>query len=122
MIATTRHESKTRLLDAALRVIRTKGYAATTVDDICRAAGVTKGSFFHHFKSKDELALAAIQHWESTTEALFAGAPYHEPSDPLERLLGYVRFRGELLNGTIPDFTCFLGTLVQETFATHPKI
>jgi TetR/AcrR family transcriptional repressor of nem operon len=48
------HSSKTRLLDAALTVIRTKGYAATTVDDICHAAGVTKGSFFHHFKSKDE--------------------------------------------------------------------
>ena len=53
------HKSKTKLLRAALRVIRAKGYAATTVDDICHQAGVTKGSFFHHFKSKDELALAA---------------------------------------------------------------
>ena len=53
------HGSKTKLLEAALQVIRTKGYAATTVDDICEQAGVTKGSFFHHFKSKDELALSA---------------------------------------------------------------
>ena len=45
-------ESKLRLLNAALKVVRAKGYAATTVDDICQAAGVTKGSFFHHFKSK----------------------------------------------------------------------
>ena len=59
MATETQHESKTKLLDAALHVIRVKGYAATTVDDICHEAGVTKGSFFHHFKSKDELALAA---------------------------------------------------------------
>jgi TetR/AcrR family transcriptional repressor of nem operon len=58
MTVTTQHDSKTKLLDAALQVIRAKGYAATTVDDICHQAGVTKGSFFHHFKSKDELALS----------------------------------------------------------------
>ena len=45
------HQSKTKLLGAAFDLIRSKGYAASTVDDICHAAGVTKGSFFHHFKS-----------------------------------------------------------------------
>jgi TetR/AcrR family transcriptional repressor of nem operon len=55
---------KTKLLAATLHVIRSKGYAATTVDDICREVCVTKGSFFHHFKSKDELALDAAAHRE----------------------------------------------------------
>ena len=49
-----------KLLDAALALIRTKGYAATTVDDICTAAAVTKGAFFHHFKSKEALGIAAL--------------------------------------------------------------
>ena len=40
----------------------------------------------------------------------------------LERLLGYVDFRGEILQGDLPDYTCLLGTLVQETYATHPNI
>lgn len=71
----TRHESKTRLLDAALRLIRTKGYSATRVEDICEAAGVTKGSFFHHFDSKEELALAAAGYWSEITSRLFAAAP-----------------------------------------------
>jgi TetR/AcrR family transcriptional repressor of nem operon len=69
-------ESKTKLLNAALSVIRTKGYVATTVDDLCHAAGVTKGSFFHHFKTKDDLARAAAAYFGETAEGFFASAPY----------------------------------------------
>ena len=57
------HESRTRILDAALDVFRAKGYAATRVEDICAAAGLTKGSFFHHFKTKEDLAVAAADRW-----------------------------------------------------------
>jgi TetR/AcrR family transcriptional repressor of nem operon len=56
------------------------------------------------------------------TEGLFAAAPYHQLHDPLQRLLGYVDFRGQILQGDLPDYTCLLGTLVQETYATHPDI
>jgi TetR/AcrR family transcriptional repressor of nem operon len=122
MLMEARHESKTKLLDAALHVIRAKGYAATTVDDICHQAGVTKGSFFHHFKKKDELALAAAEHFSAMAAGFFATAPYRKMEDPLDRLLGYVDFRGEILRGELADYTCLLGTLVQETYATHPDI
>jgi TetR/AcrR family transcriptional repressor of nem operon len=115
-------KSRTRLLDAALDLVRAKGYAATTVDDICHRAGVTKGSFFHHFKSKDDLALAAVAHWEAGTASLFAAAGYHQDEDPLDRLLGYVDFRAAILIGEPAEYTCLLGTLVQETYATHPEI
>jgi TetR/AcrR family transcriptional repressor of nem operon len=114
--------AKLRLLNAALHAIRAKGYAATTVDDICREAGVTKGSFFHHFKSKDELALAAIDFWERMTGGLFAAAPYHQAADPVDRLLGYIDFRVQILAGDLADYTCLLGTLVQETYDTHPNL
>ncbi len=115
-------DSKTKLLDAALKVIRTKGYVATTVDDLCAEAGVTKGSFFHHFKSKEELALAAVEHWNATTGGLFAQAPYTQIADPRDRVLAYIDFRAAILQGELPDFTCLLGTMVQETFETHPRI
>lgn len=114
--------SRTRLLDAALRVFRERGYTATTVEDLCRAAGVTKGSFFHHFESKEALALAAIEHWNDATGALFAAAPYWQVEDPRERLLAYLDFRAALVRGELPEFTCLLGTLVQETFASHPAL
>jgi TetR/AcrR family transcriptional repressor of nem operon len=118
----TPHESRLKLLNAALHIIRAKGYSATTVDDICHEAGVTKGSFFHHFKTKDDLALAAVRHWEHMTGAFFASAPYHQPQDPVDRLLGYLDFRAAILTGELPDYTCLLGTLVQETYATHPHL
>jgi TetR/AcrR family transcriptional repressor of nem operon len=122
MTPKTQHDSKTKLLDAALHVIRSKGYAATTIDDICHKAGVTKGSFFYHFKSKDELAIAAASYWGTMTESFFAAASYRKLQDPLQRLFGYVDFREEILQGELPDYTCLLGTLVQETYATHPDI
>ena len=105
-----------------MSLIRTKGYAATSVDDLCSAAGVTKGAFFHHFKSKAALAVAAAEHWSEQTAAVFAAAPYHKHKDPLDRVLGYVDFRKMLLTGRFPEFTCLVGTMVQEAYETSPAI
>jgi TetR/AcrR family transcriptional repressor of nem operon len=115
-------DARIRLLDAAMQVIRAQGYSATTVDDICRAAGLTKGAFFHHFKSKEELAVATAAHFSQMAEQLFGAAPYHEAADPLDRLLGYVDFRAAIIEGPIPAFTCLLGTMVQEAYDSHPAI
>lgn len=116
------HDSKTRLLDAALKVVRLKGYNATRIEDICAEAGLTKGSFFHHFRGKDDLALAAVAHWVEVTGGFFAEAPYHELADPLDRLLAYVDFRKAMIEGDIAAFTCLVGTMAQEVHGTHPAI
>src|ERR1700677_2324246 len=100
----TLSEPKTKLLDAALGVIRAKGYTATTVEDICQAAGVTKGSFFHHFKTKEQLAIEAAAHFGRLAGKLF-DAPYRDAPDPLDRVLGYVDLRIAILQGELPEFT-----------------
>ncbi len=114
--------ARRKLLDAAISIIRKKGYAATSVDELCASAGVTKGAFFHHFPSKDSLAVAAANHWSELTGALFAAAPYHRFDDPLDRVLGYLDFRKAMLRGGVAEFTCLAGTMVQEAYGTHPDI
>jgi TetR/AcrR family transcriptional regulator, transcriptional repressor for nem operon len=121
-IIVLQHESKTNFLDAALHVFRSKGYTATRVDDICDAAHLTKGSFFHHFDTKEDLALAAAEYWDIRTSALFEAAPYRALTDPRDRLLAYVDFRKAILQGELPEFTCLVGTMVQEVYDTHPAI
>jgi len=121
-MADAHHESKSALLDAALLVFRAKGYTATRVEDICEAAELTKGSFFHHFRSKEELAIVAAEHWISVTSPTFLSAKYRTLSDPLERLLAYIDFRKALLKGSLPEFTCFAGTIIQEVYETHPAV
>jgi TetR/AcrR family transcriptional regulator, transcriptional repressor for nem operon len=121
-MADAHHVSKSALLDAALSVFRAKGYTATRVEDICEAAELTKGSFFHHFKSKEDLAIAAAEHWTNVTSPVFLSAEYRTLTDPLDRLLAYVDFRKALIKGGLPEFTCFAGTIVQEVYETHPAV
>ncbi len=116
------HPSRQKFIDAATALVREQGYAGTSVDDICARAGLRKGSFFHHFKSKEELLLAAIEHWNAFTGAVFANAPYRCLPDPRDRLLGYVAFRADILDRPIPEFSCLLGTLTQEVYASHPAL
>ena len=115
--------AKAKLLEAAMQIVRLKGYAATSIDDLCKAAGVTKGAFFHHFASKEALAVEGAQQWTARAEQLiFTLPPWTRIEDPLERLLAHIDFRLAMLDGPIEDFTCFVGTMVQEAFSTNDAI
>jgi TetR/AcrR family transcriptional repressor of nem operon len=114
--------AREKLLDASFLLIREKGYSATSVDELCAKAGVTKGAFFHHFKGKDALAVAAANRWSEISGAFFQAAPYHKYRDPLDRVLGFLDFRKAHLKGEVAEFTCLAGTMVQEVYRTHAKI
>ena len=115
-------DARTRLLDAALRLVRRQGWAGTPVEALCAEAGVTKGSFFHHFKTKEALGVAAAAHWGARSAALFAAGPHHGAGDPAARVLAYIDYRAALLGEDLGACTCFVGTLVQEAWASHPAL
>jgi TetR/AcrR family transcriptional repressor of nem operon len=117
-----RGEARGRLIDAARSLVRRKGFGATSVDELCAEAGVTKGAFFHHFASKEALGVALVEDWTQTTGAMFAAHPYNSLADPLERVFAYLALRREILGQPIAEFSCVAGTTVQEAFETSPAL
>src|SRR5262245_39936224 len=89
-------ETREKLLDAAEALMLSKGYAATTVDDICETAGLTKGSFFHYFESKGQLAAETLNRFYLQRQEIFRAAPFAQLKDPLERILGRLDFMIEM--------------------------
>src|SRR5579871_725419 len=81
-------DTRERLVEAAIDLIYTHGYAGVSVDDVCEAADARKGSFYHYFKSKDELVLEALEtHWERRRP--FLDRWFSPQQAPLDRLRGY---------------------------------
>ncbi len=84
-------ETRTRLLETALDLIWRSNYNAVGVNEICKQAGVTKGSFYHYFESKAALFCEASEHsWQSAKSALDEIMSPMTP--PIEQLKQYIRF------------------------------
>jgi TetR/AcrR family transcriptional regulator, transcriptional repressor for nem operon len=121
---TAQADSPTRqkLLDAAQELMLTKGYTATSVDDVCTAAGLTKGSFFHYFEGKEDLGKVVAERFYAGMRDGVESAPFRKKQDPLDRVMGFVDFLIERSRHPAAQKGCLLGTFVQELAETHPKI
>ena len=88
--------AKERLTGAALKMIWGQSYGATSVDAICEQADVRKGSFYYFFKSKSDLAVAALDaDWKEHRAQL--DSIFSPTSPPLERLKRYFEYSYEKL-------------------------
>jgi len=82
-------DAREKLLQAALDLIWASSYGSVSVDDICAAAEVKKGSFYHFFPSKEDLAVAAFElHWQRDIEPILDRV-FHPDRKPLERIAGW---------------------------------
>ena len=121
-VKTDNSPAKGKILDAAQGLMLAKGYTATTVDEICMEAGLTKGSFFHYFESKEDLGKAALDRFASSMFQMMKDAPFNRKEDPLKRVFGFLDFMlGIARNRAIPK-SCLIGNFSQELSGTHPEI
>lgn len=115
-------DTKERLLDGAERLTLAKGFVATTVDEICAAAGVTKGSFFHYIKSKEDLGRAVLDRFCEVRARVMQENPTRKKTDPLERLYGSIDAAIEMSKSPLAKNGCLLGNFAQELSDSHPKM
>ncbi|HZZ58798.1 MAG TPA: TetR/AcrR family transcriptional regulator [Opitutaceae bacterium] len=79
-----------RLMTAALDLVWEESYGAVTIDNICQRAGVKKGSFYYFYKSKSDLAVAALERmwaeeWKPNLDRLFSASV-----EPVARIQGFL--------------------------------
>lgn len=93
-------DTRERILDAAESAILDKGFAATSIEELIAAVGITKSGFFYHFKDKGELAKALLVRYVERENALFDdlfARADHLNEDPLHGFLVGLKMLSELL-------------------------
>jgi len=103
------------LMEAAIRVFCRDGYQATNIDRVIQEAGICRMTLYNHFKSKEELILAALRRHDETLRADLAEFAGSRSTDPLEQLLAVVEwheqwfaspdFRGCMFSNASAEFT-----------------
>jgi TetR/AcrR family transcriptional repressor of nem operon len=119
-------DTKDRILDTAQALVLERGFAATSLDDVIRAAGLTKGAFFHHFRSKSDLARKLVERfaaydfqlfdeWEKRAQAL--------ADDPYQAAVIFIKLFEEWLSNLPTPFAgCLFAVYVYEADAFDADI
>ena len=91
--------TKTRIMDAAQGIVMNRGFAATSVDAIQEAAGISRGTFFYHFPTKDDLSRALIDRYrvqDAEVNEEFIARAEKLATDPLQQALIFLALHEEL--------------------------
>ena len=119
-------ETRERILATAEPLILRQGFAGTSIDDILKATGLTKGAFFHHFTGKDDLAKALVERYARNDYALFerfAAESETASTDPLEQCLDFLRrFEDFIENLSEPLAGCVFAAYTYESLQFDPAI
>jgi len=113
--------TKQKVIMATQELMTNRGYSATTVDEIIKYAGVSKGGFYHAFKSKEELTIEALEDYEEKGWTIVANGTYVDIQDPVERALAFIQFLEEK-SGELWAHGCLLGSISIEVANSHPNV
>jgi len=114
----TKADTPTLILDAAEQLVLEHGFAATSLDMILTEVSLTKGAFFHHFRSKAELGRALLERFAERDRALLDGVLARSgrlARDPLQRLFLVIGLlQEEALALTEPHPGCLMASYCYE--------
>ena len=114
--------TRDHLIDTGLKLMHQQGYNATGLTEILKAADVPKGSFYHHFGSKEDFAAAALERYTTREAEHAASILIGSRMPPLKRLKRYftdlVNFYGQ--KGAIPG--CLMGRFSLEIAQANPQL
>ena len=113
---------RSALVAAMTRVALAKGFYATTVDEICELAGVTKGSFYHHFDGKEDLGAAALEVYFADVVQAFGTGPWTAVTDPVLRLRAFMAHAADVCTGPVMVYGCLIGTFTLDLAETSPEL
>jgi TetR/AcrR family transcriptional repressor of nem operon len=110
--------TRDRLLKAAKELVMSKGFAGMSIDDVLKATGLTKGAFFHHFKSKADLA-DQLMRWYAENDMkmfrTFLAEAEAAHDDPLDQLLKFLTdFEAYLCDPENPPRGCMYALYTYE--------
>ena len=112
---------KDSLLKSSYNLFLSKGYNATTVDEICKSTGVSKGSFFHYFKSKEKLGLEVLKWYYAFATKLVMSGSFINESDPVERVFSFIDHT-ESISKQLWGNGCLLGSFVTDLSSSNKKV
>jgi TetR/AcrR family transcriptional repressor of nem operon len=107
------HETKRRLLEAGLQMLLKQGYSGLGVQDVLDQTAIPKGSFYHHFDSKQDMALQAVELYTNIGHELLDRCLEPDGRTALERLRSFFEQLAEFYR-TQGYLGCLLGALGQE--------
>lgn len=110
--------TKQKLLNVSRQLMITKGYNATTVDDVCKAAEVTKGAFFHYFKSKEVLGVSVLEQYWQQRQHQFAEADWMAHATPRQQIEGFLATVADIFVNDPDGCSCLAGSFTQEMATT----
>ena len=100
-------ETKARILEAAVKQFSVSGYNKASVDSICEQAGVSKGAFYHHFQTKQDVFLALLDGWLQTFDKAIEASKDQAVPETFQMMVEYFPYIFQSAGDNLPMFLEF---------------